>query len=64
MSRHSEALSAFGLTNDWVVCIVKHVGNYGESFERHLGSGSRLQLPRGVNRLWVQGGLQYAPPIR
>jgi general L-amino acid transport system substrate-binding protein len=64
MSRHSEALSALGLTNDWVVRIVKHVGNYGESFERHLGSGSRLQLPRGVNRLWIQGGLQYAPPIR
>lgn len=53
-----------GLTNDWVVRIVRHVGNYGESFERNLGKGSRLKLDRGVNRLWNQGGLIYAPPFR
>jgi general L-amino acid transport system substrate-binding protein len=55
---------SLGLTNDWVVRIVKAVGNYGESFERHLGAKSPLNLPRGMNRLWTQGGLQYAPPIR
>ena len=55
---------SLGLTNDWVVRIVKAVGNYGESFERHLGSKSPLNLPRGPNRLWTQGGLQYAPPVR
>jgi general L-amino acid transport system substrate-binding protein len=53
-----------GVTQDWVVRIIKTVGNYGESFERHLGRGSRLALPRGVNNLWTKGGLQYSPPFR
>ncbi len=53
-----------GLTNDWAARIVKHVGNYGESFERNVGSGSPLKIARGVNALWTKGGLQYAPPIR
>ena len=55
---------SLGLTNDWVVRIVRAVGNYGESFDRHLGAKSPLNLPRGMNRLWTQGGLQYAPPVR
>ncbi len=55
---------ALGLTNDWVVRIVKAVGNYGESFERHFGPKTSNPLPRGVNKLWTQGGLQYGPPIR
>ncbi len=53
-----------GLTKDWVVRIVKHVGNYGESFERNVGESSRLKIKRGQNALWTKGGLQYAPPIR
>jgi general L-amino acid transport system substrate-binding protein len=53
-----------GLTKDWVVRIVKQVGNYGEVFERNVGSGSRLGISRGLNRLWTKGGIQYAPPIR
>ena len=53
-----------GLTKDWVVRIVKRVGNYGESFERNVGTGSRLGIARGLNRLWTKGGIQYAPPIR
>jgi general L-amino acid transport system substrate-binding protein len=53
-----------GLTNDWAYRIVKHVGNYGESFERNVGMGSRLQLKRGLNALASQGGLQYPHPIR
>jgi general L-amino acid transport system substrate-binding protein len=53
-----------GLDNDWVVKIVKAVGNYGESYERNVGSGSRLKIARGQNALWNAGGLQYAPPIR
>ncbi|MBN9444862.1 amino acid ABC transporter substrate-binding protein [Bosea sp. (in: a-proteobacteria)] len=55
---------SLGLTNDWVVRIIKAVGNYGESFERHFGAKSSNPLPRGVNKLWTQGGLQYGPPIR
>jgi general L-amino acid transport system substrate-binding protein len=53
-----------GLTNDWAYRIVKHVGNYGEAFERNVGSGSRLQLKRGLNDLASRGGLQYPYPIR
>jgi general L-amino acid transport system substrate-binding protein len=53
-----------GIGNDWVVNIVKQVGNYGESFDRNVGAGSPLKLPRGLNNLWSKGGLQYAPPIR
>ena len=44
--------------------IVRHVGNYGESFERNVGEGSPLKISRGLNALWNKGGLQYAPPIR
>ena len=53
-----------GLTKDWAARIVKHVGNYGEVFERNVGIGSRLAIPRGINQLWNVGGIQYAPPIR
>ena len=53
-----------GLTKDWVVRIVKHVGNYGEAFERNVGQGSPLKISRGLNALWNKGGIQYAPPVR
>ena len=53
-----------GLTNDWGYRIVKHVGNYGESFERNVGEGSPLKIKRGINAQWTKGGLQYAWPIR
>jgi general L-amino acid transport system substrate-binding protein len=53
-----------GLDNDWAVRIIKQVGNYGELFERNVGSGSRLKIERGLNALWTKGGLHYAPPIR
>jgi general L-amino acid transport system substrate-binding protein len=53
-----------GLTNDWAYRIVKHVGNYAESFERNVGQGSPLKIVRGLNALWTKGGLQYGLPIR
>ncbi len=52
------------LRKDWVVQIVKQVGNYGEVFERNVGAGSDLKIERGINALWTTGGLQYAPPVR
>jgi general L-amino acid transport system substrate-binding protein len=55
---------AIGLTNDWAYRIIKHVGNYGEIFEKNVGQGSPLKIQRGQNALWTKGGLQYAPPIR
>jgi len=53
-----------GLTKDWAVRIIKHVGNYGEVYDRNVGDGSKLKIPRGLNQLWNSGGIQYAPPIR
>jgi len=53
-----------GLENDWVVNIVKGVGNYGEIFDRNIGAGSPLKIARGLNALWTKGGLQYSMPIR
>ncbi len=55
---------SLGLTSDWAYRIIKAVGNYGELFERNLGMGSPIKIRRGLNALWTQGGLQYAPPIR
>jgi general L-amino acid transport system substrate-binding protein len=53
-----------GLSKDWAVRIIRHVGNYGEVYERNVGSGSPLGIPRGLNQLWSAGGILYAPPIR
>ena len=55
---------AVGLDNDWVVRIVKGVGNYGEIFERNVGPNTPLKITRGLNNLWTKGGIQYAPPVR
>ena len=55
---------ALGVDERWVYNVVKQVGNYGESFDRNVGMGSPLKIDRGLNKLWTQGGLQYAPPIR
>src|SRR4029079_10978700 len=52
-----------GLSKDWAARIIRHVGNYGEIYERNVGSGSKLGIPRGLNQLWSAGGIQYAPPI-
>ena len=54
----------FGLANDWMAVVIKQVGNYGEIFDRNVGKGSELKIERGLNALWNQGGLQYAPPVR
>ena len=50
-----------GIDNKWAFNIIKQVGNYGESFDANL---KPLGFERGLNRLWNQGGLMYAPPIR
>ena len=55
---------ALGVDEKWVYNVIKQVGNYGESFDRNVGSGSILKIDRGLNNLWTKGGLQYAPPIR
>jgi len=52
------------LDDSWSYNIIKQVGNYGESFDANVGSGSPLKIERGVNALWNKGGIMYAPPIR
>jgi general L-amino acid transport system substrate-binding protein len=53
-----------GLTKDWAARIIRHVGNYGEVYDRNVGVESKLAIPRGLNQLWTAGGIQYPPPIR
>ena len=55
---------ALGLKPDWVVEVIAAVGNYGEIYERNLGSASALKIARGLNRLWKHGGLLYAPSFQ
>ena len=53
-----------GLEPDWVLTMITAVGNYGEIYERNLGPGTPFELERGLNELWTNGGLLYAPPYR
>jgi general L-amino acid transport system substrate-binding protein len=55
---------SIGLSNDWSFNIIKHVGNYGESYARNVGPNTPIGLARGVNALWKDGGLQYPMPVR
>jgi general L-amino acid transport system substrate-binding protein len=55
---------ALGIDEAWAAKIIKQVGNYGESFERNVGKGSKLKIGRGLNSLYTQGGLLYAPPFK
>jgi len=53
-----------GLDNDFMVNVIKQVGNYGEIYDRNLGPATPFNLPRAQNALYNQGGLMYAPPFR
>ncbi|MCT8265715.1 MULTISPECIES: amino acid ABC transporter substrate-binding protein [Afifella] len=55
---------SIGLDKDWAVNAIKAVGNYGEMFNRNVGPDTELGIERGLNKLWSDGGLQYAPPVR
>jgi general L-amino acid transport system substrate-binding protein len=55
---------ALGLPEDWARRMVGAVGNYAEIYDRTLGLTSGYTLERGLNRLWTDGGLLYAPPLR
>jgi general L-amino acid transport system substrate-binding protein len=56
--------AGIGLDDEWALRAIEASGNYGEIFERNLGSASPLKLPRGPNALWTKGGILYAPPVR
>nr|WP_229803268.1 amino acid ABC transporter substrate-binding protein [Halomonas qijiaojingensis] len=53
-----------GLSADWAYNIISQVGNYAEIYDRNVGMDSPLQIERGINELWNNGGIQYAPPVR
>jgi general L-amino acid transport system substrate-binding protein len=55
--------SKLGVKDTWVQDVIRTVGNYGEIFERNLGTAAGLGIPRGLNQLWDRGGIQYAPPV-
>ncbi len=63
LGREGAGGKSIGLKNDWALQIIRQVGNYGEVFERNVGSLSALRIDRGLNNLWTRGGLQYAPPL-
>ena len=58
------ATRALGLSGDWLINVIGGVGNYAEMFERNLGQDTPLELSRGMNALWNEGGLLYAPPMQ
>lgn len=64
LGSEGDAGDKMGVSADWAYNIVSQVGNYGESFERNVGSGSPLKIARGINEQWNKGGLMYSPPIR
>ncbi len=53
-----------GLSNDFMVNVIRQVGNYGEIFDRNIGPETPFGLERGLNALWTEGGLMYSPPVR
>ena len=53
-----------GLSKDWAYQVIKQIGNYGEIFERNIGTNTPIGLARGLNDQWNKGGLQYSPPFR
>lgn len=55
---------SIGLSENWCASIIKHVGNYGEMYDRNLGPNAATTIDRGLNRLWNDGGIMYAAPIR
>jgi general L-amino acid transport system substrate-binding protein len=59
-----EGSAKMGLEPEWARQIIAGSGNYGEIFDRYLGSQSAINVKRGLNKLWRDGGLQYSPPFR
>lgn len=56
--------AGLGLENDWTIDVIKAVGNYEEMYNRYLGPDTDINIPRGQNALYSDGGLLYAPPFR
>ena len=56
---------ALGLpAKDWAAQVIAAVGNYGEIYDRTVGMNGALKLPRGLNALWINGGLMHPLPVQ
>ncbi len=64
LGRQGDLAELIGLDERWSYRVIKEVGNYGEVFEKNLGQETPIKIQRGLNALWSQGGLMYAPPVR
>lgn len=53
-----------GLPADFGYQVISQVGSYADMFERNVGPDTPLGLSRGINALWTDGGVLYAPPVR
>lgn len=51
--------AALGLEPEWAYNVIKSVGNFGEIWDRNV-----IGVERGLNQVWTEGGLHYAPPFR
>ena len=64
LGAEGELGQGLGLANDFAARVIRHVGNYGEIYNRNLGPDTPFNLPRGQNALYTDGGLLYSPPFR
>ena len=64
LGTEGELGQALGVPPEWGYNVIAMVGNYGEVFANNLGPDTPLNIDRGLNALWTEGGLQYAMPIR
>lgn len=64
LGAEGDLAQAISLDNDFCYQVIKQVGNYAEIYNRALGPGTPYDLPRGLNSIWTEGGLLYAPPFR
>ncbi len=64
MGQEGEMGQKLGLSDDWAYNMIKQVGNYADIYNRNLGPDTPINLPRGLNSSWIDGGLLYAPPMR
>ena len=64
LGQHGDLGAQLGLNSDWGYQVIKAVGNYGEIYNRHFGPNTPIGQPRGLNALWRDGGVLYAPPFK